>query len=104
MDSFFTLILILFVCYKILYVKFAHMGRVLVFNVGKLDGGYVCYMGWVQDSLVAMEKTLHMISRFWGACGCVFVVVFVVEEGEGKVGEVCADGLGLPDENMSNWV
>jgi len=62
MDSFFTLILILLVCYKILYVKFAHMGRVLGFNVGKLDGGYGCYMGWVQDSPVAMEKTLHDLS------------------------------------------
>ncbi|CAK9276254.1 unnamed protein product [Sphagnum jensenii] len=27
-----------------------------------LDGGYGCYMGWVQDSLVAMEKTLHDLS------------------------------------------
>ncbi len=50
-------ILFLFICYKILYVKFAHMGWVLGFNVGKLDGGYGCYMGWVQDSFVAMGKT-----------------------------------------------
>lgn len=32
-------------------------GLVLGFNVGKLDGGYGCYMGWVQGSLVAMGKT-----------------------------------------------
>ncbi len=59
------LILVLLVCWQVLYVKFTHMGWVLGLDVWKLSGGYGCCMGWVQDPLVEVGKTLCEFFRFW---------------------------------------
>jgi len=59
------LILVLLICWQVLYVKSTHMGWVLGLDVWKLSGGYGCCMGRVQDPLVEVGKTLCEFFCFW---------------------------------------